>query len=439
MLDIYDVIVLGGAFCSFITSLILFTQGRFQLHANRLLSSMLFCFGWYAFIYLLFQTGWLQYVPAIYRIGGPLYYLIAPCAYLYVRGIIMDERRFRKWDWLHFLPAMLHFVDLIPFYVSDIETKRQAVMAAIRDFNTGYAKGSGFIIPAIWHFILRPLQGLIYLVLLWMLLTRSMSKKNYYNISADVFGRIKKWLFILTGFISILYLGLAIQTIIGFIRFDAGLPVVRVNGPTHVIMALAFFLLSVYLFFKPEILYGTLKTTLPGPVIKTDTALSIPVPLPVPEILPVAEPVQEEINAERKETLLNEELVSLHAKKIEEHLLVHQSFRKQGITITQLAVELSMPMHHLSYVLNFHYKQRFTDFISQYRVDYVRRLLKEEEWRKLKLETLATEAGFSSRSTFFSTFKKVTGLTPYDYARQADADYLLPGEQPHVASHQINL
>jgi len=419
MIDIFDVIVLGGVFCSFVTSLVLFTQNRYQLHANRLLSVILFSIGWYALMYILLQTKWLEHFPIAFRLGSPLYYLIPPCAYLYVRGIIMDESRFRKTDWLHFLPVIIHFAELIPFYISDMETKRQAVQAVMRDFTSGFEEGSG-LIPSLWHFIFRPLQGIIYMIITWRLLAHALRKENYYNIAADAFARIKRWLFFFTTFVSFLFLGMAIRTILGLVALHQGLPVVLGSGPMHVIMACAFFVHSIYLFFAPDVLYGTLKTTLPRPVTGSEQAVPVLQALSVSEPVPVAETVPEESNAERKETLLNEEMVLLYAQKIEEHLLLHQSFRKQGVTVTQLAVELAMPMHHLSYVLNVHYKQRFTDFINQYRVDHVRRQLKDEGWRKHKLEILATEAGFSGRSTFFSAFKKVTGLTPSDYARQQD-------------------
>lgn len=419
MLDIYDVVIIGGVFCSFITSFILFTQSRYQLHANRLLSIVIFGIGWYAFLYLLIQTGWLSHVPGIYRIGSPLYYLGPPCAYLYVRSVIMDENRFRKWDWLHFLPAILHFIELLPFYFADAETKRQVVESITKNFNSSYQKGSG-LVPAFLHFILRPVQGLIYLAFIWTLLIHSLSKKNYYNISADVFNWIKKWLIGFTGIISVMYIGFSVQAVIGIVNARSTVSVAAASRPTHIILALFFFTLSIYLFFKPEILYGTLKIT--GPVPVPEPGIPDPAPAPVAE----PGPLQEEPGIERKETLLDKETILLHAKKIEGHLLTHQSFRKQGFTITQLAVELSMPMHHLSYVLNQHYKQRFTDFINGHRVNYVKELLKEEDSRALKLETLAMEAGFSARSTFFTAFKKLTGLSPYEYIRQQISDPAIP-------------
>lgn len=416
MLDIYDVILIGGIFCSFITSILLFIQGRYQLHANRLLSIVIFTMGWYGFIHLFIQTGWLKYVPGIYRIGSPLYYLAGPCAYLYVRSIIRDEDRFRKWDWLHFLPAILHVIELLPFYFSDAETKRQVVESIGQNFHNSYRKGSG-LIPAYWHFVFRPFHIMTYLVLQWVLLISALNRRNSYSISSHAFTKIKKWLLGFTGLWTILISALIVQSITGALVIHPSVSALSAGWIMHVLMALSYFLLSVYLFFKPEILYGTLKTDIPRPFVKPDQLVS---ETPAPEQVPVAASVpDEEPPAAHKETLLDKELVTLHAQKIEEHLAFHQSFRKQGLTIGQLAAELAMPSYHLSYVLNYYYKQRFTDFINQYRVDYVRVLFREEEWRRMKLETLAAEAGFSSRSTFFGVFKKITGLTPSEYAKQA--------------------
>lgn len=417
MLDIYDVLVIGGIFCGFITSILLFTQSRYQLHANRLLSMVLFPMVWYAFIYLLIKTGAISQVPGLFKIGSPLYYLIGPCSYLYVRSIIMDERRFRKWDWLHFLPAILHFIDLIPFYFADAETKRQVIREIGGRFNESYPKGSG-LIPATWHVLFRPVHVLIYLVFQWKLLLSATNKKNGYAIRTQVFSRIRTWLFSFTGLTTVIVITLLVQTFLGILLASRAASLAETGWRMQVLMTIVFFTLSAYLFFRPDILYGTLKTSslVPASVSKPDVLLTGSESTGLPAAAPVIPDADE--NPSRRETLLNGEVIGLYSAKIEEHLLFHQSFRKQGLSINRLADELSIPTHHLSYVLNFHYKQRFNDFINQYRVDYVQKLFREEEWRKMKLEILATEAGFSSRSTFFMVFKKITGLTPADYAKQ---------------------
>lgn len=421
MLDIFDMFLVGGVFCGFITSMLLFIQARrYQLYANRLLSLVIFPMCWYVFIYLLIKSGAISHVPDLFKAGSPLYYVIGPCSYLYARSVIMDENRPRKWDWLHFLPAVLHFLELMPFYLADAEVKRQIIRDIGGRFNESYDKGSG-LIPAAWHIMFRPVHMSIYLALQWKLLASALNKNSNYTLRGHVFGAIRVWLFSLTGLMTILIAGLFIQTILGVMIGRPSASAITTGRQMQIVMTFAFFAMSAYLFFKPDILYGTLKT---GVVARTRPRAAVPV-ADLPEQQVAASPAEENEPAEsavaRRETLLNDDLINFYSEKIEQHLLLKESFRKQGLSINQLADELAIPAHHLSYVLNYHYKQRFNDFINRYRVNYVQELFRKEEYGKMKLEILATEAGFLSRSTFFAAFKKITGMTPADYARQSNS------------------
>ncbi|RXK82943.1 helix-turn-helix domain-containing protein [Filimonas effusa] len=108
---------------------------------------------------------------------------------------------------------------------------------------------------------------------------------------------------------------------------------------------------------------------------------------------------------------------------IEQSITAEQLFKIKSLSITQLAGSMSMPAHLLSYVLNEHYKKRFTDFINGYRVNYVKQQLRQgREWKQNKVEALGLEAGFASRSTFFAAFKKLEGVTPAAYAEHLHAN-----------------
>ncbi|RZJ77880.1 MAG: AraC family transcriptional regulator, partial [Chryseobacterium sp.] len=180
---------------------------------------------------------------------------------------------------------------------------------------------------------------------------------------------------------------------------------------------LGFISLSIYLFFKPDILYGIPRTIYAKvgrvmPVDRYDLA----------EISTIAkgtefeELIEEELQVDVNRTApFNISLMEVYVDRLEAYLNEEESFKKQGININQLALELGMPGHHLSYVLNHHYQQRFTDFINTYRINYIKKRMESEKWRSFTLEGLAIEAGFSSRSTFFSAFKKTTGMNPSKY------------------------
>ena len=61
------------------------------------------------------------------------------------------------------------------------------------------------------------------------------------------------------------------------------------------------------------------------------------------------------------------------------------------------------------------YGKSFVEFVNGYRVNYVMTALKNGEHKSLTLLAIAFDAGFSSKSTFYRTFKQKTNLTPSEY------------------------
>ena len=94
-------------------------------------------------------------------------------------------------------------------------------------------------------------------------------------------------------------------------------------------------------------------------------------------------------------------------------------FQQKRLTLKGLAAELDISAHELSSLLNSHYHQRFSDFINTFRINYVKDQLKSVvPLQQLTIEALGDEAGFSSKSTFFSAFKKHTSRSPLEFARE---------------------
>jgi AraC-like DNA-binding protein len=94
-----------------------------------------------------------------------------------------------------------------------------------------------------------------------------------------------------------------------------------------------------------------------------------------------------------------------------------RSYRNNELTLPDLARELGTTPHKLSEVLNSQLKQSFYDFVNGYRVREVKRRLADARSQNLTLLSLALDAGFASKSTFNSVFKKHTGQTPSEYRR----------------------
>jgi AraC-like DNA-binding protein len=95
-----------------------------------------------------------------------------------------------------------------------------------------------------------------------------------------------------------------------------------------------------------------------------------------------------------------------------------QPFLDNRLRIADLAVQLDMPVHHLSQTINHCAGQSFFEFINGYRVETAKGLLTAGE---KPVSHITLEAGFNSDSAFYRHFKKVTGMTPRQYQQRKKA------------------
>lgn len=99
------------------------------------------------------------------------------------------------------------------------------------------------------------------------------------------------------------------------------------------------------------------------------------------------------------------------------HIEQERSYRNSKLNLATLADSVGLSPHHLSEVLNQHAGQNFNHFINDYRVKEVCEELNSATTSSVL--DIALQAGFSSKSTFNTIFKKFTGLTPTQYRKQS--------------------
>lgn len=107
-----------------------------------------------------------------------------------------------------------------------------------------------------------------------------------------------------------------------------------------------------------------------------------------------------------------------YLRKLQLYMDTQKPYLEPKITIGELAELTEIPVNYLSQVINDRLGQNFFDFINSYRVREFQHLLQQPEAEQYTLLSLAHEAGFNSKSTFNAIFKKYTGQTPSEYARQ---------------------
>lgn len=85
------------------------------------------------------------------------------------------------------------------------------------------------------------------------------------------------------------------------------------------------------------------------------------------------------------------------------------------LNLENLSGQLQMSPRNLSQVLNRHYQQNFFDFINTYRVEECKRLLADSANRQQTMLEIMESAGFNSKATFNTFFKKKVGMTPSEF------------------------
>ncbi len=96
-----------------------------------------------------------------------------------------------------------------------------------------------------------------------------------------------------------------------------------------------------------------------------------------------------------------------------------QLHRRPHLTLSDLANRTDKPERELSRLINSVSNRNFCDYINTLRVKDACALLTADITAQRTILDLAFEAGFTSKSTFNSVFKRETGITPSEYRRRA--------------------
>lgn len=90
-------------------------------------------------------------------------------------------------------------------------------------------------------------------------------------------------------------------------------------------------------------------------------------------------------------------------------------YQEAELTLQQVANKLQVPSYQVSQALNDGMGKTFYDVVNNYRVEDAKRLLLDEKSRNYTILSIGFEAGFNSKTTFNTVFKKFTGLTPSEF------------------------
>lgn len=131
--------------------------------------------------------------------------------------------------------------------------------------------------------------------------------------------------------------------------------------------------------------------------------------------------IEEEQSDDLKRKLISDiELVKFKSR-LSELMNDQKPFLDSELNLIKLADLSSITPHQLSYIINAGFNENFFQYINTYRVKKAKELLLNEEMNKLSILGIAFESGFNSKTSFNTTFKKITGQTPTEFKKRSPA------------------
>jgi AraC-like DNA-binding protein len=112
---------------------------------------------------------------------------------------------------------------------------------------------------------------------------------------------------------------------------------------------------------------------------------------------------------------VQDDAISSQISILKQYMAQKEPFLDPSLTIQELANQIDIPVRDLSVLINHHMDQHFFDFVNEYRIQKAMGILKDQSRSQLTVLEILYEVGFNSKSSFNTSFKKHTNLTPTAY------------------------
>ncbi|MBB5637724.1 AraC-like DNA-binding protein/uncharacterized membrane protein [Pedobacter cryoconitis] len=376
--NLISIISLIAVFVSLLLAFFLLTVSTKNKLANILLASFIILnaidlSGWFIFYIT-------KDYPNIEVFRWSTSWLINPLFYLYALSICFSDFRLKIKHLLHAIPFLLdNLVLLFKVYVVDLASKIH--------FLENYRDSAMRQILLIGGH----LQFAYYIIAIFFILRRY--KKIYQENYTDNTTITYKWLFQLTVVIVIVH---SIVMFKDFLMFNGSNDVfnkAQIIVGINAVFILCWFVLKAL--YSPDLFRGIDSRIQPAGNLATETAVNTQI-------------VKGIVSLENKEDIL----------RIKEYMVQHEPYLEPSLTIQDLADQINVPVRDLSILINNQLGQHFFDFVNEYRIEKAMKILKDPARSNLTILEVLYEIGFNSKSSFNTSFKKHTNLTPTAYRQK---------------------
>lgn len=369
----YSIILLlifFGALNGYLLSIIFFTHRKGNPAANRLFALLILVPSLRLSEVSLLISGLLWHVPFLAGTTYPLLFLIGPVFYLYSKYLLQQDFKMRWRYILMLIPLCLAYWRMWDWIFMDLGVKAE-ILKGIKPWENSHIQFSAFI-----EFGALIVHTAVYV----LLVVKSMSryKRELVNLSSD--NRVLlnyNWMRNVTIGLLVYVCGffITMALLAYFQQYSIVIDRLWLFLLTLLILSIGYFAIR-----QPEYFHYT-----------NDENFQL---------------------QKNKKPLLAQEQSGEYYKKVLEYLQSEKPYLNPNLKAADVAKAIQIPLHQLSHVINSESPYNFFDLINKHRVEEVIRILNSADGKRMKLLSIAFDAGFNSKASFNRAFKKFTGRTP---------------------------
>lgn len=113
---------------------------------------------------------------------------------------------------------------------------------------------------------------------------------------------------------------------------------------------------------------------------------------------------------------INEQECAEVVERMKAYISKTECYTNPELKMSELAEVLGLSSSKLSQVFSLYLKDNYYEFINRYRLERFKQLIANGEYKRYTLTALSEKCGFK-KSSFFSTFRRVEGMTPTEYLK----------------------
>lgn len=331
--------------------------------------------------------------------SGPLFFLIGPLFYFFIRGLADEEKSFTDFDLLHFVPFFLNMIILLPYMFSPIEFKLDIARNSMQ--NLSFYMNSSLTLFPIWITTQVNLVVIVYYLIKSALLLfrsyRKVAEQHNPQIRVHLY-RSFRWLFAIIAFslvFTVFHFALTL-----FYRYELVENKYFNNEMFFVLSSMINLIFPAMILINPAILFGM-------PVVRPEMGPRYMKSGQEHDGLPDLRPHS---YAEYFEDLAQKIIIYMENK---------QPYLNIDFSAEDLSEIYHIPHHHIQFCFKSYIGKSFKKVRDEYRVKYAMDLLRKSTCHDVDtLENVRFDSGFDSLSRFKKAFKNYTGLDPLSWCKE---------------------